>query len=86
MTIEESIKSAMAAMIKRKLSFTVEVTSWEEEFERGWFEGCGTCGYGADEDKYYVDINYTVIANNSRQYYRHEGSFAELIRELDSNG
>lgn len=86
MTIEQSIKDAMARMIERKQKIEgVEVHSWAEEFERGYFDGCDTCGNGADEDTYVVDICYTRSGMTARNgYYRHEGTFAELIKELDN--
>lgn len=84
MTIEQMIKNAMASMIERKLSLKgVEVSSWEEEIERSWFQGCDTCGHGADEDEYTVCIIY--IRDGKRRYYTHKGTFAELIRELDTD-
>lgn len=89
MTIEEMIKQAMGRMIERKLGVeNVKVISWSEEFERGWYDGCDTCGYGADDDTYKVYITYTVLGGNNakiaRNSYTHTGSFAELLRELDN--
>lgn len=86
MTIEESIKLAMARMIERNTVGieSVEVQRWEEEFERGWFSGCDTCGYGADDDTYKVFIYYTHSGIKNATYFVHEGTFAELIRELDA--
>lgn len=84
MKIEDAIKAAMARMIERKRNISdVVVTSWEEEFSRGWNQGCGTCGLGSDEDTYEVSISYTT--NGKSGYYTHEGSFAELIKELDTD-
>lgn len=86
MTIEESIKLAMARMIERNSEGieNVEVKSWEEEFEKGWSSGCDTCGYGADDDSYKVFIYYTHSGIIKTTYYVHEGTFAELIKELDA--
>lgn len=88
MTIEDAIKAAMARMIERKSSGleNVKVTSWTEELERGWSDGCDTCGYGADDDTYKVFIYYTHSGIKSRNstYFVHEGTFAELIKELDA--
>jgi uncharacterized cysteine cluster protein YcgN (CxxCxxCC family) len=84
MNVEQVIKNAMGRMIERIKNIEgVEVTSWEEEFERSVYDGCGTCGYGADEDSYKVFIYYTYSGCKQPVYYTHEGTFAELIRELD---
>jgi len=83
MKIEDIIKYSMARMIERKLGITgATVTSWGEEFEKAYFTGCSICGYGGDEDKYVVNIYWETV--NDKSYYRYEGSFAELIRELDT--
>lgn len=85
MTIEQMIKNSMAKMIERKLNIeSVEVSSWEEEFEKSYFYGCDTCGHGADEDKYVVTIWYTYSGMEHSTYYRYEGNFADLIKELDT--
>lgn len=84
MTIEDSIKATMARMIERKLSYgreTVEVDSWNEEFEQAYFLGCETCGYGSDNDKYTVEVFYGYAGNN--RVYVFDGNFSELIKELD---
>jgi hypothetical protein len=83
MKIEDAIKASMARMIERRMNISaVIVTSWEEEFIRAWSEGCDTCGYGADDDSYEVHIRY-VAEDIEYATYTHEGTFAELIRELD---
>lgn len=86
MTIEQIIMQAMSRMIERKLNIeSVSVTSWEEEFEEGYSDGCDTCGYGADDGTYKVFIYYTHSGSPTyNTLYTHEGSFAELIRELDN--
>lgn len=86
MKIEDAIKNAMARMIERKLNLKdVTVNSWDEEFIRGGNYGCDTCGYGADDDSYEVSINYTYPGVNRSYYYTHTGSFADLIKELDTD-
>lgn len=82
MTIEDSIKAAMAKYVERIQGISgVEVTSWEEEFDVYSYGGCETCG-PEYEKEYTVTINY--IWENSRRAVTHSGSFTELIRELDS--
>lgn len=84
MTIEQTIKNAMARMIERKYQISdVTVESWYEEIIQGYGGGCETCDYGADEDTYEVSISYRH--NGSGKHYTHEGSFAELIKELDTD-
>jgi hypothetical protein len=85
MNIEQAIKKAMAGMIERELGLVdVVVTSWEEEFEKAMFDGCDTCGHGADEDTYRVYISF---ARPGKQIitYTYNGTFGKLIKELDSN-
>jgi hypothetical protein len=87
MKIEESIKKAMAQYLERVLTLTdVTVISWDEEFEKAYFTGCDTCGYGGEEDEYIVWISYTTPTSKKKygKNYRYSGSFSELIRELDS--
>lgn len=84
MKIEEAIKAAMARMIERKFQISdVTVESWYEEIIKGYGSGCETCDYGADEDSYEVEISYKH--EGSWKHYTHEGSFAELIKELDTD-
>jgi hypothetical protein len=86
MTIEERIKAAMGRMIERKLNIeSVEVNSWSEDIEKGWRDGCSTCGYGADEDTYSVEIWYHHSGAKQSSHYRYDDSFGNLIRELDSD-
>lgn len=82
MTIEESIKAAMAKYVERIQDISgVEVTSWEEEFDV-YSYGAG-CSCGPEYEKEYtVTIHY--LWDNSRRVYTHNGTFTELIRELDS--
>jgi len=85
MKIEDAIKVAMARMIERKNGISnVTVTSWSEEFIRGYLTGCDTCGYGADDDTYEVSISYEA-PTVKWGHYTHMGSFAELIKELDTD-
>jgi hypothetical protein len=82
MTIEETIKEAMARMIERRREISgVVVTGWEEEIISSWNDGCDTCGYGADDGTYEVTITFTK--GGGYYNYTHEGTFAELIKELD---
>ena len=85
MKIEDAIKAAMARMIERKKGISaVIVTSWEEDIIQGYGGGCETCDYGADEATYEVLIGY-FAEDITYATYTHEGSFAELIKELDTD-
>lgn len=71
-------------MIERRVNESnVTVNAWEEEFEKAYFNGCETCGNGADEDSYKVTIMYSS-PDVSQAWYYYDGSFGELIRELDT--
>lgn len=84
MKIEEAIKKSMAAMIERKFNIAdVVVTEWYEEFEAASFDGCDTCGYGADEDKFFVEMVY-FTPGKAKTMYKYEGTFGGLIKELDA--
>lgn len=84
MSIEETIKRAMARLIERKLNIeNVVVSSWDEE-HYGGFDGCDTCGYGATSP-YKVEIWYTSSSNSKTSYYVYDDSFGELIKELDTD-
>lgn len=82
MSIEQSIKNAMAAFIERIERISeVEVTAWEEEFDAYAYGGCETCGPEIEKD-YTVTIYYTW--NDTPRAYTHRGPFTELIKELDN--
>jgi hypothetical protein len=86
MTVEQSIKNAMSRMLERTLSIeSVEVISWEEEFNVYSFGGCSTCG-PEFEKEYSVEIWYRDSGTKSDKYYHFAGKFTELIKELDDNG
>lgn len=93
MKIEDNIKLAMARMIENdeyNRYTNVVVSDWDEEFDRGGFGGCSTCGFGGTEfggteDEYTVTIYFTSDQTD-RGNYRYSGSFADLIRELGANG
>lgn len=81
MSIEESIKNAMKAMIERTQEISdIEVSSWEEEFDVYSFGGCETCG-PEYEKEYTVSIYYRW--ENTPRVYTYTGSFTDLIKELD---
>lgn len=81
MSIEESIKNAMAVFIERTQDISeVEVTSWDEEFDAYDFGGCETCGPDFEKE-YTVTIYYTW--NGTSRAYTYNGPFTGLIRELD---
>jgi hypothetical protein len=85
MNIETAIKNAMARMLERDLSLEgVTVSSWDEEFIKGWGGGCDTCDYGADNDSYEVTIIYTYPEISISRSYTYNGTFGDLIKELDS--
>lgn len=84
MNIENAIKEAMARMIERNLTLEdVVVTSWNEEFEKAMFDGCETCGHGADDDTYSVYISFAQPGKRVITY-TYNGTFGDLIKELDS--
>lgn len=84
MKIEAIIKSAMARLIESRFNIeSVVVTRWEEEHDPGGYRGCDTCDYGASPESYYVYIWYTYSGAPQERYFAYDGSFAELIKELD---
>jgi hypothetical protein len=81
MTIEEKIKEAMARYVERQLDIKdVTVISWDESFSPA--DPDGTCEYCGGEDSYDVTINFSA-PDSGKSYFMFDGSFAELIRELD---
>ena len=87
MSIEEQIKQGMARMIEKRLQIkNVTVTEYQEEFVKSYFTGCETCGYGGEDDRYKVEIFFThPDMKTVRAFFDYDGTFAELIKELDSN-
>ena len=82
MKIEEAIKLALANMIEDQLNISdVVVTSWNEEYNKAYFTGCDSCGYGGDDEGYEVDVYY--MRGESMFSFTYTGSFADLIKELD---
>lgn len=82
MTIEYKIKEAMAHFVERALGIkNVTVSSWEEDFYPG--DPDATCEYCGADDTYSVSIYFTSPSTN-RTLYTYDGSFGELIKELDS--
>lgn len=56
-----------------------EVT-FSEAFNAPSFEGCDTCGYGADEGRAYIEVTVKVP---HRRVYREFSDMGELLRLMD---
>jgi hypothetical protein len=81
MTVEDSIKKAMARMIERVQDIKdVEVTSWEEEYDVYVYSSGCSCN---DYDKEFSVSVYYTTPDKVKGSYSYPGTFAELIRELD---
>jgi hypothetical protein len=81
MKIEDLIKKALGKMIERKLGITnVVVSSWDEQYYPGDPEA--TCEYCGADDSYDVVIHYFTPSKDSLAY-NYDGSFGDLIKELD---
>lgn len=84
MTIENSIKMAMARMIERKLGIKdVVVTSWQEDYDTYAYDGCETCG-PEYETEYNVTIRYVTPPGDYGKVFTYSGKFTSLIKELDA--
>lgn len=84
MTIENSIKQAMARMIERELEIKdVAVTSWEEDYDTYDYGGCNTCGPNY-EIEYRVTIWYVTPPGDYGKVFTYSGKFTDLIKELDA--
>lgn len=66
----------------------VRVTDVTFEFNKARYDGCETCGYGADEDTLDAAIAY-VEADGTRGWYTHSrdaydmnSGMAEIIQQL----
>lgn len=79
MTVEESIKTALATYINRKGVPCTRVTDWIDENWPVSYSGCETCG--GDDIEYLVRV-YFVAPGGKPGAYEYNGSFTELIREL----
>lgn len=76
MTIEEQIHAAMGRWVSEKRGYTVEVTSYYEDYSSG------TCGYGTcDYSDYEVTMFYTG-PDGSRASIDYSGELSQLIKEL----
>lgn len=75
----EKIPNAEGAVVVTDVSF---------DFSQGYGGGCDTCGYGADEDKMNIWIEFRKEDGSigrhetSQEMYSFESSMGEIMREL----
>ena len=56
---EEKIERGLKLFLKEEYGVTaISAFICESEVERGWSDGCETCGYGSDEDTVTTPIYY----------------------------
>lgn len=60
--------------------------SYVNEFDKAYFQGCETCGYGGDDDRTYVTV--TVAGPQPHPWTggisKEFGDLGELMRALDA--
>jgi hypothetical protein len=58
--------------------------SYEVEFDKAYFTGCDTCGYGGDDDRTYVTVTVMGEDNSWRgQTSREFPDLGSLMRAVD---
>ena len=88
MTYEEKIAAGLKLYLKEHYGKDVS-DAWlnESEIERGYFTGCDTCGYGAEEDIISFTIGFRDDSHRRPQWVTLSGStldfFPTLLEYID---
>lgn len=76
----DGFKGALLRYVQVVRPEAVEVLSWEEDITRDIWNGCDTCGFGADEP-YVLMIRYRT-ADDYSSVYSSTTPFGELFSAL----
>lgn len=79
---EKDIERGLIAYLASLGIKAVQAELNESEVEKAYFEGCETCGYGADDDRIYTRISYKTEDRNYWQCHEIPGTSLDFLPTL----